>query len=407
MTQLEGRTYLGGWVAALAFGLSACGGTVDLRGDDGAAGGGRHLGGAGGEISVGGGVAGSGESMGGSSTGGHPLAGGSGGSGGSSESPTHVRPGPVVAASEPVEVDDGVALGGVALGTLLAYDANPDGLGSAIYLTSLEATVCAHRLTDPAVQAKHPVFSADGTRLAYSARISGVHQIHVLDLASGVTQQVTDLPYGATKPSFSAEGTRLAFITGDVDRSSHRATEGEFDVVVLDFEQQMQRVVLASTDGGCCSPSSRAPTFFGDDEIVLNEHTSLIAINLNDFARRDVMPSSGRIPIPSDPSMAPDGIRYAYSDYCGGAAGMYIGRVDGSTGDTCANATRILYNEQLVGADWGPFGKIAGHLMTDGYGLVMVDDESLEASPFGALRGARNPSWGPEDLKLPLTCISP
>jgi hypothetical protein len=391
-----------GCAALLA--LSACGGTVDFRNDDAEAGDGSGA--------VGGGIGGRHEGVGG--VGG---VGGSSGGGGSyasaGEAPIdrggasvqHVTPGPIVDAAPPEPSNDGITLGTDGrVGEVLAYDANPDGSGSAIYLTTLEQPGCSQRITRPEVQAKQPVFSPDGTRLAYAARSSGQYQIHVLDLQTLNSDRVTALAHGATSPSFSADSSRLAFITGDPDSGHGAGGGGVFDVMLLDLDAQTQRVVFKAEDGGCCVPSERAPVFNGNDELLLTEHTALIAIDLNDFSRRDVMPSSGRIPMPVDPAPGPDGVRYAYADYCMGSMSLYIGRIDGSTGDTCANATSIGYDQELVGADWGAFGYIAAHLSTGNHGLVLIDEQELSVSTLPAERGARNPAFGPEELVLPIDC---
>ena len=69
MTNFEGRGLVGGWVAVLAMGLGACGGTVDLRGEAGGAGGKA----AAGAISIGSSDAGGADDHGG--TGGQPSSG--------------------------------------------------------------------------------------------------------------------------------------------------------------------------------------------------------------------------------------------------------------------------------------------------------------------------------------------
>jgi hypothetical protein len=334
--------WVSGWgigVLAVAV-LTGCGGSVDLS--NGARGGSTGVGssGSGGDsFHTGGGA--------------NPGAAGSGAAG--TVDPNKVTPGPVVDVPTPATVDHGVVLGaGEPTGGVYAFDANRDGAGRVIYLSSLDTPDCALRLTSPAVQAKQPVFSPDRKHLAYAALSIGAYQIHVLDLESGVTKQVTFLPQGATAPSYSPDGKRLAFLTGDADSNSGPPVEGLFDVMVLDLAEHTQRVVLSSFEQGCCVPNVRAPTFFNDTEVALSTGVELIAINIETFKVRQVMPLSGRIPNPQDPSPGPDGIRYAYVDRCQGLPAVFLGRVDGSSGDSCVGATRIPVDFEAIGTDWGP-----------------------------------------------------
>jgi hypothetical protein len=403
MTGSKGYGLRGTVGCAALLTLSACGGTVDFRGDDDAKGG-DGSGALAGVGATGGRHGGSG----GAAGGGGNYQGGAGAVGGHAGAPQpiegHVFPGPIEDAVEPEDIDDGVTLGEEpAFGKVLAYEANPDGLGTSLYLLTLE-TGCSQQLTRPAAQAKQPVFSPDGARLAYASLTSGRYQIHVMDLSTGDVQRVTELESGATSPSFSADGSQLAFLSGDSDAAPGPGGGGVFDVMVLNLEARTQRVVLRAEDGPCCVSSTRAPTFVGNDELFVSLHTSLIAIDLLDFTTRDVMPTSGRIPNLQDPAPAPDGIRYAYTDYCGGGLSLYIGRLDGTTGDTCQNATSIAGGSELVGADWGAFGYIAAHRDSDARGLVLIDDQELSVSELPAVRGARNAAWAPQDLVLPIHC---
>ena len=70
------------------------------------------------------------------------------------------------------------------------------------------------RLTTGRGSEGDPVFSADSTRLAFSARREDDEsaQIYVLDLAGGEAQRVTSWPGGAKSPRFSPDGRTLLFV---------------------------------------------------------------------------------------------------------------------------------------------------------------------------------------------------
>ncbi|TMP38369.1 S9 family peptidase [Pseudoalteromonas rubra] len=56
-----------------------------------------------------------------------------------------------------------------------------------------------------------PVFSPDGTKMAYLSSKEGKVQIYVRDLASGLTARVTDVAMTPSSLSFSPDGSQLAF----------------------------------------------------------------------------------------------------------------------------------------------------------------------------------------------------
>jgi hypothetical protein len=379
MTHSKGYGVSGWGIGVLAVSvLAGCGGSVDLSSD-----------GNGGRGGVG--------SSGGSGT--------TSGAAGSTTAPDRVKPGPVVGAVAASVVDDGVVLGaGKPTDGVFAFDANPHGAGRAVYLSSLETPDCALRVTSPSVQAKQPAFSPDRTHLAYAAQTDGTYQIHELNLQSGVVEQLTDLPFGATAPAYSPNGQRLAFLTGDSDSYGSNPVEGLHDVMVLDLAEQTQQVVLSTFELGCCSSNVRIPTFFTDDEIALSNATELVVINLKNFNLRRLMPWSSRIPNPQDPSPSPDGVRYVYADRCDGILSLYIGRLDGSSGDSCKGAARIPLDIELFGTDWGPNGYIAAIFPNRVNGVVLIDDQSYALSEPSSAKGGRNPAWAKGRVDLALDC---
>ena len=180
--------------------------------------------------------------------------------------------------------------------------------------------------------------------------------------------------------------------------------EGLFDVVVLDLETETQRVVFTSVERQCCGGNVRAPTFFGNDEVVFNTGTELIGVNVQTLHVRDVMPTSGRIPNPQDPEPAPDGVRYIYADRCDGSLSLFIGRVDGSSGDSCTGATKIPATFDIVAPSWGTNGYIAAAHKESLQGLVLLNDQTFDVVELPDSMGARNPAWAPEGVDLALNC---
>jgi len=70
------------------------------------------------------------------------------------------------------------------------------------------------RLTSGRGSEGDPVFSPDGTRLAFTARREDddASQVYLLDLAGGEAQRITNWPGGAKSPRFSPDGRSLLFV---------------------------------------------------------------------------------------------------------------------------------------------------------------------------------------------------
>jgi hypothetical protein len=370
---------MGFGIGVVALALGACGGTVDMQTDPNAAGTGGRSGGSGGRAPV---TAGNGAVM-------LPGVGG--------QAPGYT--------GTPGDDDPVIGGGGTPHAALLAYDADPAAFGRSIYVTSVDNPACHQRVTSPAAQAKQPAFSPDGTLLAYASRSSGIYQIHTLDLASGEVEVLTDLPSGATYPAFSPDGALLTFVSGDPETFPGGTMSATGDVMLLDLETRDVRKLRASEDGGCCNLHYQTPAFAGSDEVLTGNRVSLIGVSLKDASVRDVVPITGRIPNPQDPAPSPDGLRYAFSDFCGGAGlQLFVARLDGSTGDTCDAALHVAPDRGLVSAEWGPSGYIAAEILADPHGIVLADDESFMMTDLPTVRGARNPTWAPESLELAIAC---
>ncbi|MBD3347646.1 MAG: BamA/TamA family outer membrane protein [Candidatus Eisenbacteria bacterium] len=72
-------------------------------------------------------------------------------------------------------------------------------------------TLDVRRITSAPGNESGPAWSPDGTMLIYSSDRSGTPQLHVADLARGLSARATDFIGGAEAPSWSVRGDRLAF----------------------------------------------------------------------------------------------------------------------------------------------------------------------------------------------------
>ena len=85
---------------------------------------------------------------------------------------------------------------------------------SDLWIVPSDGSAAPRRLTTGRGSEGDPVFSADSTRLAFSAKREDDDsaQIYLLDLAGGEAQRVTSWPGGAKSPRFSPDGRALLFV---------------------------------------------------------------------------------------------------------------------------------------------------------------------------------------------------
>ncbi len=135
---------------------------------------------------------------------------------------------------------------------------------------------------------RQPVFSADGSKLAFSTWVNGKGQIYVIDMAKGQVRNVSNNEFREHSPAFAPDGGQLAFVSdehGDwdlytmqvdgsrrkrltdapgVDRSPNWSPggqqiafisnrNGDFDVFVMDSDGRHQRA-LVRRDGNEYQP---------------------------------------------------------------------------------------------------------------------------------------------------------
>ncbi|HEX9235035.1 MAG TPA: S9 family peptidase, partial [Actinomycetota bacterium] len=83
----------------------------------------------------------------------------------------------------------------------------------AIWLTPVDGSSPARRLTLGSNKDAAPRWSPDGARLAFtSKRDGGAAQLFVLPLTGGEAIRLTDLKEDVTAPAWSPDGTRIAFV---------------------------------------------------------------------------------------------------------------------------------------------------------------------------------------------------
>ena len=189
-------------------------------------------------------------------------------------------------------------------GTNMAVAPSPDGesfilaLQGSLWSLSAEGGE-ARRLTDFEVEATAPVWSPDGSRIAFQ-RYDGHHyQIWVMAPDGTGLRAVTEGPWDHREPSWAPEGDRVAF-------ASDRAMEGSYDIWSVEVDTGvMERWTRGPGE-------EYAPAWSPEgDRIAFVEGSSIRAVTAGGTIETMASVPSG---VPGVPSWAPGGQEVVYQD---------------------------------------------------------------------------------------------
>ena len=160
-------------------------------------------------------------------------------------------------------------------------------------------------LTAAEASSSEPAFSPDGTRLAFTRKgENGKAQLHVLPLAGGESQKLTDLPLGVFDPRWLPDGSGIVFAATLLkDHWTPEATRAE-------LERREKDPVKAHVT------ESRVYRFW-DTWLTTGETPHLFVIDLGSGALRDLTPESVAWFDWMDPQgqfdVSPDGTEVAFA----------------------------------------------------------------------------------------------
>jgi len=261
---------------------------------------------------------------------------------------------------------------------------------------------CARQLvwpTNGGKVVKQPAFSTDGKHIAFAGDDStGIFQIFVMDLVSGVRRQLTNEFAGASYPSWTPTGDVIAYVTGDPeDKFDREHPLGSGSEVALVNVATTMKTVL----GYIGQPAYTASAFVNDTLLLVGNSLSVTGIHTDTRARYSAAPQTAFAPTLTSPSISPDKSWFALSAGCGTQSQLYVARVDGSTGDICENATPLAANSDgLITTSWGPSGYIAAETSHHDIVLVPSDGSNGIQVLVNNPHPERNPAFAPASVSL-------
>ncbi|MFM6936110.1 MAG: TolB family protein, partial [Aquirufa sp.] len=90
---------------------------------------------------------------------------------------------------------------------------DPDKKGDFVYQTHLHlgnlSTGETRALTSGKNSISSPVWSPDGSKIAFTRDMGSKSQVYVLDLAGGEPQAITNVPFAASNPFWSCNGKEI------------------------------------------------------------------------------------------------------------------------------------------------------------------------------------------------------
>ena len=258
-----------------------------------------------------------------------------------------------------------------------------------IYVMNADGTGAPTRITTNKQADDAPVWSPDGTKIAYSRNLSGNFEIYVMNAdGSSPTRLTTNRTADDAYPDWSPDGTKIAFNT---DR------DGNYEIYVMNADGSGQRNLTQEprTDdlGPSWSPDGTKIAFHSEGDIY--------TMNADGTGERRVTSGAD---VDVFPDWSPDGTKIAFVG--GGSQNGFIDvvNVDGT------GRTRLTRGGSEYFPDWSRDGtKIAFTASANSSSeiYVMNADGSGPVNVTHQIRQQEyQPSWSPDGTKLAFASIT-
>lgn len=228
----------------------------------------------------------------------------------------------------------------------------------------------------------HPVWSYDGTKIAYGYALEDLPEdiwIKPVQPVSGVSVKLTSAPQSDSSPEWSTDGTKIVF-------QSHR--EGNWDIWMMSPDGSENPVQLtnnlSSDQIPMWSPDSKEIAFrsnrTGDYEIWV--------ISVDNMKLRQITSAEGK---ETNYRWSPDATQIAYKAERGEEYNIWVTEANG-----LGTETQISLRENVGTLDWSPDGRYIIYQSGD-YAYCRksdgTDEEILLAEAF-------EPIWSPDGEKI-------
>ncbi|MEZ4519232.1 MAG: 6-bladed beta-propeller [Chloroflexota bacterium] len=259
------------------------------------------------------------------------------------------------------------------------YSSNPDGSNPV-------------RLTNNTYVDAGPVWSPDGTKIAFHSLRNGSYDIYVMDAdGSNETQLTFTNPANEFVASWSPDGTKLAF---DSNRN------GDRQIFIMNADGSNQTAITPDDSDDDFNPSwspdgtriAFQSTRDGNDEIYIMDADGANPVNLSQSIYSDMRPD-----------FSPDGTQILYTSNKDGIYNLeiYVMQVDGSLQTRLTNTA--FNNNEDQDPSWSPDGtQIVFESDREGLRLIFVMDADGENQTLISNQ-TNNPELEPDWQPIPAT----
>lgn len=301
--------------------------------------------------------------------------------------PVNVRDGCIIqptsqTESEPTKIPTTPVLGFVDINTIVFAADREDSWKMNIYTMGVNGNNHV-RLTNNSFEDWRPVWSPDGTRIAFHSTRDGNVEIYVMNSDGSNQTRLTSNSYDDLKPTWSPDGRQIAF-------SSNR--DGNYEIYTMNADGSSQ-VRLTNNAYEDIDPSwssdGRKLTFVSERD----GNAEIYVMDANGLDQRRLTNNSS---VDMDPAWSPSGTKIAFRSARDGNDEIYVMDANGN------NQTRLTNN---TSKDWRPawspdgtqIAFISNRENDDDFGLYIMD-----ANGDGQIRIPNDfntnhwdPSWRP------------
>jgi len=271
----------------------------------------------------------------------------------------------------------------------IAFDVDIGNCNRELYAIRPDGTQLTRLTNSPTVESE-PYFSPTGDRLSFTSDYSGIPQIYVVDLSSGVTTQVTYRPAGADQSSFSADGQLLAFHSGT-----------SIYTIKPDGSNETKIAGTESTQNAYFNPN-----FIGNSELMFDRVNEIHAIGVDQTNLREIVRNNTTVI--RAPFVSPQRDEIAYQTWCTDdlQSSIWIAQANVSA-HTCTGERVTPAQDPMVNANpaWGPESMIVYervHPYTH-MGRITLSERgsgTQRCSLTDGTRDSRNANWSPVGFKF-------